>query len=110
MTMTFLLRWSCLLGIALIAPAALPAGGAERRKPQVRRRENSGPMLAGLGCDLKASPLTVAPTLRTVQSGTPMKIIRHWKCVEGKDWLQVEITCGDGGAFVDVVKRGWVNV
>ena len=30
-------RLAALLGLALIAPAALPAGGAERRQPELRR-------------------------------------------------------------------------
>ena len=108
--MGFVLRWSCLLGMALLAPATLPAGGAERRQPEVRRRDYSGPMLAGDGCALKASPMSVAPTLRSVEPGTPMRILREWKCVDGQDWLQVQISHGDGGILVDVVRRGWVNV
>jgi hypothetical protein len=42
MAVTSLLRWSWLLGVALLAPAALPAGGADRRQPEVRRREAGG--------------------------------------------------------------------
>ncbi|MFL0789584.1 MAG: SH3 domain-containing protein [Prochlorococcus sp.] len=110
-SMGFVLRWSCLLAMALVAPATLPAGGAERRQPEVRRRGHcGGPMLAGQGCALKSSPLTVAPTLRTVEVGTPMKILRQWKCVNGQDWLHVQIANGDGGMLVDVVRRGWINV
>ena len=37
-----MLRWSWLLGVALMAPAALPAGGADVRQPQVRRRVGVG--------------------------------------------------------------------
>ena len=34
-------RWAALLGFALVAPAGLPAGGAERRSPEVRRRSST---------------------------------------------------------------------
>ena len=36
---TVMLRWSWLLGVSLFGPVALPAGGAERRLPQVRRQQ-----------------------------------------------------------------------
>ncbi|NBX45616.1 MAG: SH3 domain-containing protein, partial [Gammaproteobacteria bacterium] len=31
-------RWGAVLAFALFAPVALPAGGADRRQPEVRRR------------------------------------------------------------------------
>ena len=56
-----MLRWSWLLGVSLLGPAALPAGGAERRLPQVRRHQGSGPLLSGDRCVLQASPSVAAP-------------------------------------------------
>ena len=49
-----------LLGFALITPAALPAGGADRRLPEVRRRQNSDEPLLSTGC----LPLRCAPERR----------------------------------------------
>jgi hypothetical protein len=41
-------RWAALLGFALLAPAALPAGGGDRRLPEVRRRERGAePLVSG---------------------------------------------------------------
>ena len=40
------LRWAWVLGLALMAPVALPAGGADLRHPDPRRRGPSGPLLS----------------------------------------------------------------
>ena len=61
-----LLRWSWLLGLALIVPADLPAGGAQRRQPQVRRRNGSGPIHTSAETTLQLSPMAVAPMKRKV--------------------------------------------
>ena len=37
------LRWGWLLGVALMAPAGLPAGGAQRRLPLLRLRKAKVP-------------------------------------------------------------------
>ena len=71
------LRWSWLLGVALMAPASLPAGGGEFRQPQVRRRSGSGPLHIGSDCPLRLSPLAVAPTLSTLAIGTPWRLLRR---------------------------------
>ena len=98
-----LLRWSWLLGVALMAPAALPAGGGERRQPQVRRREGAGPMHTAGNTVLQLSPLAVAPRLRTLAPGTSLRFIRHWSASDGQDWLQVQTLSGDP-------QRGWLRV
>ena len=67
-----MLRWSWLLGVSLLGPAALPAGGAERRLPQVRRHQGSGPLLSGDRCVLQASPRVAAPALLRLEVGTPL--------------------------------------
>ncbi|MED5562389.1 MAG: SH3 domain-containing protein, partial [Cyanobacteriota bacterium] len=54
--MGVVLRWGWVLGVALLAPADLPAGGAERRQPEIRRSDRSGPLLAGTSCELRVSP------------------------------------------------------
>ncbi|MEB3253074.1 MAG: SH3 domain-containing protein [Synechococcus sp.] len=98
-----LLRWSWLLGMALMAPAALPAGGGERRQPQVRRREGSGPMHTSGNTVLQLSPLAVAPRLRTLAPGTSLRLLRRWSAGDGQDWLQVQTLSGDP-------QRGWLRV
>ena len=108
--MDAVLHWGWLLGVALVAPAALPAGGGERRQPEIRRCDHLGPLLAGKGCVLRASPLAVAPTLRTLAVGTPVRVLRRWQSADGNTWLQVKTSAGKYPGFIGNAKRGWVNV
>ncbi len=97
-----LLRWSWLLGVALMAPAALPAGGADWRQPQPRRRAASGPFHTSTDQPLRLSPLAVAPRLRTLKAGSSLRLLRHWSAADGQDWLHVQTLSGDQS-------RGWLR-
>ena len=98
-----LLRWSWLLGVALMAPADLPAGGAERRQPQIRRRAGSGPLHTPAETALQLSPLSVAPCLRPLQPGRSLRPLRRWTDADGQSWLQVQTLSGDP-------QRGWIRI
>ena len=97
-----ILRWSWLLGVALMAPAALPAGGADRRQPQPRRRDGSGPLHTASDQPLRLSPIAVAPRLRTLEAGTSLRLLRRWSAADGQDWLQVQTLHGER-------QRGWLR-
>ena len=72
-----MLRWSWLLGVALMAPAAMPAGGADVRQPQVRRRVGVGGHLhVASDAPLRLSPLAVAPRLSPLRAGTSLRLLR----------------------------------
>ena len=106
-SMVSVLRWSWLLAVALLAPVALPAGGAQLSQPEIRRGDRLGPLLSSSGCVLRVCPIVVAPSLRSLNVGTPMRVLRRWQNGEGGDWLHVEI--GQGGSEVGAT-RGWVSV
>ena len=97
------LRWSWLLGVALIAPATLPAGGADRRQPQPRRRAVSGPLHTISDQPLRLSPLAVAPRLSTLKAGSSLRLLRRWSSADGQDWLHVQTLSGEQ-------HRGWLRV
>ncbi|MFI0402187.1 MAG: SH3 domain-containing protein [Cyanobium sp.] len=98
------LTWAALLGFALFAPASLPAGGAERRLPELRRRESSQePLLSLRSCSLLASPRRQAPVLTCLEPGIPMRVLRTWLEPSGRRWLQVA-TAGPSGRQT----RGWL--
>ena len=103
------LRWSWLLGVALLAPTALPAGGAERRQPEVRRRDSTGPLLSGSEDLLQASPHVSAPALRQLDLGTPLRVLRRWRCADGEEWFQVQVASTAGTDDPTQVQRGWVH-
>jgi hypothetical protein len=99
------LRWVALLGFALLAPAALPAGGGERRTPEVRRRQSAQEPLLGSAClTLRCSPERQAPVLARVDSGVPLRVLRQWFSPQGRRWLQVEMA----GSAVELRRRGWM--
>ncbi|MGC6482882.1 MAG: SH3 domain-containing protein [Synechococcus sp.] len=103
------LRWSWLLGIALLAPATLPAGGADRRQPEVRRRSAGGPLISGGQDLLQAAPHVHAPALRRLDLGTPLQVLRRWRGENGQEWLQVQVTAPAGADHPAKARRGWVH-
>lgn len=97
-------RWAALLGFALLAPAALPAGGAERRLPEVRRRERQGePLLCSGPTILHCAPGCQAPVLVRLEPDSPLRVLRQWFDPEGRRWLQVQ-----AGRRPGLAERGWL--
>jgi hypothetical protein len=98
-------RWAAVLGFALLAPAALPAGGGERRLPEVRRRERrEEPLLATDTSCLLSAPSSQAPVLARLEAGLPMRLLRQWMAPDGELWSQVESSPATGRA-----RRGWLS-
>ena len=95
---------------SLLAPISLPAGGASQANSAIRRSDGAGPMLAGDNCNLRASPSVNAPTLRIVQAGTPIRVLRIWNGPDGNHWIQVKILSIELVEVLDSPTRGWVNV
>jgi hypothetical protein len=109
MAVTSLFRWSWLLGVALLAPAALPAGGADRRQPEVRRREAGGPLLSEADALLHGSPRVAAPTLRRLELGTPLQLLRRWRADNGQEWIQVQVARTVAMPVDAQPQRGWLH-
>jgi len=97
-------RLAALLGLALIAPAALPAGGAERRQPELRRRQAGDPLLATGPLALRTAPRQQAPALARREAGEPLELLRSWWSPSGRRWLQVQTAAGPAGS----PRRGWL--
>ena len=98
-------RWAALLGFALLAPVGLPAGGAERRPAELRRRESSRePLLSTRAALLRSAPQDQAPPLAELASGTPLRLLRGWRDRGGRVWLHVEGSDGRGSRL-----RGWLQ-
>ncbi len=108
--MTLVMRWGWVLGVALLAPVALPAGGGELNPAKIRRREFASPLLAGDRCALRTSPFSLAPSLRTLELGTPLKVLRFWKNEDGNEWIQVNVNSVNFAEMPCCAKRGWISV
>ncbi len=108
---SLLIRWSCLLGVALLAPVGLPAGGAAATgKAPIRRSSKANSLFAGTSCFLKTSPLNVAPTLRNLDVGTPLKPLRSWTTDDGQHWLYVQLTSLEFSGLNTCIRRGWISI
>ena len=91
------------MGFALLAPAGLPAGGADRRQPEVRRRIHGAEPLVSTGpAQLRCAPRQQAPALVAVGADAPLRVLRSWWEPGGQRWLQVELASPSGS------RRGWV--
>jgi hypothetical protein len=98
------LRALALLGFALVAPVALPAGGAELRMPELRRRQRSSePLSAPLATALRCAPQRQAPVIAQAAAGASLRPLRRWFGADGQRWLLVETTPALAGA-----RRGWL--
>ncbi|MFN9692623.1 MAG: SH3 domain-containing protein [Synechococcaceae cyanobacterium] len=88
-----------------MAPAGLPAGGADPRLPQMRRRISQAEPWLSDGQSLRVSPASQAPVLQPLGQGVPLRVVRRWLSPGGRTWLHVEL--GAGGVAGQAT-RGWL--
>ncbi|KGG36007.1 hypothetical protein EV11_1031 [Prochlorococcus sp. SS52] len=100
-----------MLILALVAPIALPAGGANRNKNECVYSQSKGFYFAGDSCFLLSSPSLKASSLRNLEVGTPLKILRIWENEEGESWAQVKLLNYNlDDISTQEVARGWISV
>ena len=110
LAMIFALRWTCVLGIALFLPVALPAGGSESSYEVLCRSEYPNNLFISDSSVLQVSPFTDAPSLRFLNLGTPLQVVRRWKAKDGTEWIYGQIVSTGSIEFSSFVRRGWLNV
>ena len=100
--------WTWLLGIALVVPTTLPAGGAQESIIQNRKNNVGSPIIALKDFNLLSSASKNSSILTPVKAGTPVKVLNIWDTTDSGKWLLVNILIRD---FNQVFyKRGWVNI
>ena len=100
--------WTWLLGIALVVPTTLPAGGAQESIIQNRKNNVGSPIIALKDFNLLPSASKNSSILTRVKAGTPVKILKIWDSSDREKWLLVNISIQDFNQLFD--KRGWVNI
>ena len=100
--------WTWLLCIGLVAPATLPAGGAQKSIIQHRRNNIGSPRIALKEFDLLTSPSNYYSTLTSVKVGTPVNVIKVWESNESGNWLLVSVLCQNFDQLF--YRRGWVEI
>ena len=100
--------WTWLLGIALVVPTTLPAGGAQKSIIQYRKNNIGSPIIALKDFNLLSSASKDSSILTHVKAGTPVKVLKIWHSSDSGKWLLVNILIQD---FNQVFyKRGWVEI
>ena len=100
--------WTWLLGIALVVPTTLPAGGAQESIIQNRKNNIGSPIIALKDFNLRSSASKKSSILTRVKAGTPVKILKIWDSSDREKWLLVNISIKDFNQIF--YKRGWVNI
>ena len=104
---TFII-WIWLLGISLVVPTSLPAGGSQ--KSNIHHRENNigSPLIAVNDFNLFSSASNNSSILTRVHTGTPVSVLKVWDSTENGKWLLVNVMSQD--FYQLFYKRGWVNI
>ena len=105
-----LLGWGLLLSFALLGPIYLPAGGGSQFTQSIRRNNSSRSTIIGEYYYLKSSPSVDSPSLRVLEAGTPISILKVWTSSNGENWLLVKINSVELADDIGLPKRGWLNV
>ena len=100
--------WTWLLGIALVVPTTLPAGGAQESIIQNRKNNVGSPIIALNDFNLLSSASKNSSILTRVKAGTPVKILKIWDSSDRGRWLLVILSIQDFNQLF--YKRGWVNI
>ncbi len=100
--------WIWLLGISLVVPTTLPAGGAQKSVIQHRKTCNGSPIISLKEFNLLSSASINASVLTRVKKGTPVNVMQVWYSSDNGKWLLVNIL---NRKFCQLFyKRGWVNI
>ena len=100
--------WTWLLGISLVVPTTLPAGGAQKSNIQHRESNIRSPIIALTEFNLLSSASNNSSVLTRVKAGTPVNILKVWDGNDREKWLLVNVLSQDFYQFF--YKKGWVNI
>ena len=103
---TFII-WIWLLGISLVIPITLPAGGAQKSIVEQREISIRSPLIALKEFNLLSAADENSSVLISVNAGTPLKVMKVWDSPESGQWLLVSVLSQTYYQLFD--KRGWVN-
>ena len=104
---TFII-WTWLLGIALVIPTTLPAGGAQESIIQHRKNNIGSPIIALREFNLLSSASNTSSVLTSVQLGTPVNVVRVWDSSDNGKWLLVDVLSQN--FYQLFLRRGWVKI
>ena len=104
---TFII-WIWLLGISLVVPTSLPAGGSQKSIIQSGENNNGSPLIALKDFNLLSSAYNDSSVLIKVQAGTPVDVLKVWDSTDNGRWLLVNVLSQNFHQLF--YKRGWINI
>ena len=104
---TFII-WTWLLGISLVVPTSLPAGGSQKLIIQHRENNIESTLISLKDFDLLSSATLNSSIVSRVDSGTPVDVLKVWDSNDSGKWLLVNVLSQNFNQFF--YKRGWVNI
>ena len=102
------ITWIWLLGISLVVPTSLPAGGYQKSIIQQRENNTGSPLIALKDFNLLSSASHNTAILTKVKAGTPVSVLKVWEANDRGKWLYVNVTSRNFYQLFN--KRGWVNI
>ena len=48
-------------------------------------------------------------TMRRLEIGTPLQLLRHWRSADGRDWIQVQVASHPAFPGGSDRQRGWIH-
>mgnify|MGYP001187221105 CR=1 FL=1 len=100
----------CLLGFALIGPITLPAGGIQRNLEEYNIHKNSKEIVLNESCSLYTCPRNNAKTLKVLNSGSSLSILRKWVVNERDIWARVELASNRFIENPNITTKGWIKI
>ena len=104
---TFII-WIWLLGISLVVPTSLPAGGSQKSTIEHRENNIQSPLIPLRDFNLLSSASNNSSILTRFQAGTPVDVLKVWYGNDRQKWLLVNVVSQN---FYQLFhKRGWINI
>ena len=104
---TFII-WIWLLGISLVVPTSLPAGGSQKFIIYNRENHIGSPLIPLKDFNLLSSASINSSIVTMVQAGTPIDVLKVWDSHDSGKWLLVNVLIQNFDQLF--YKRGWVNI
>ena len=103
-----LLLWTWVLGISLLIPTSLPAGGVQKAIIEQGNNYFKSPIIALKEFNLLTEIGETASTIIKVDAGTPVKVLKIWESPDQGKWLLIDVISQSYYQFFS--KRGWVRI
>ena len=100
--------WTWLLGIAMVVPTTLPAGGAQKSIIQHRKNNIGSPIISLKEFNLLSAASDNSSILSRVKVGTPVNVMKVWDSTDNGKWLLVNVLSQNFNQLF--YKRGWVHI